>query len=90
MSGIGTLTTPTVAQAGEEILSEDSTRKSAIIQNNDPANNVVVKPDAVPGTDADGIVLTPGDKQTFEFRNSIWAKSDNAAGTLISVIDTAK
>lgn len=87
MSGIGTLTTPTVAQAAAELLPVNAIRKKVIIQNNDGANNVVIKPDANPGSDTDGIILAPGEKETFEIRNAIHAKSNNAGGTLVSVLD---
>lgn len=88
MAGIGILTIPTVVQAGEEVLAEDNLRRKAVIQNNDGANNVVIKPDANPANDTDGIILTPGDRQEIEFRNSLWARSNNVAGTLISVLVT--
>lgn len=87
MSGIGTLTTPTVAQVAAELLPINTIRKKVIIQNNDAANDVVIKPDADPGSDTDGIILTPGEKETFEIRNAIHAKSNNVAGTLVSVLD---
>lgn len=87
MSGIGKLTTPTVVQAGEKIADTSALRGRIVVQNNDPANNVVIKPDANPGSDTDGIVLTPGQLQSWEIRNEIWAKSNNIAGTLISVLD---
>ena len=87
MSGIGTLTTPTVAQAAAELLPINTIRKKVLIQNNDGANNVVIKLDSNPSGDTDGIILTPGDKESFEVRNAIHAKSNNAGGTLIAVLD---
>jgi len=90
MSGVASLTTPVVVQAGEEILPENSIRDNAVIQNNDAAFNVVIKPDANPANDTDGIVLTPGEKQKVTGRNKWFAKSNNIAGTLIAVLETSE
>lgn len=90
MAGIGTLTIPTVAQAAAELIAADTLRKKVTVQNNDSTHNVVIKPDTNPGTDTDGIVLTPGQKFTFEVRNALHAKSNNVAGTVCSVLNESE